>query len=514
VRREMWRKSFLALILCGSASLLHQLAIADVEGAGSSAISEVVQTTAGKISGTVAQEDGAFVRVFKGIPYAAPPVGQLRWKPPQPVTPWSDVRDATQWADRAPQSAQSAMGTGGDISEDCLHLNVVTAAKQTTDRLPVMVFFHGGGLTTGTANSLLYNNTALPRKGVVVATVNSRLGPIGYIAHPALTAESEQKASGNYGTLDLIASLQWVQANITAFGGDPNNVLIFGESGGGTKTLSLLSSPLAKGLFHKAIIESGSASASPERTTTLESAEAAGERIVKKLGLEGEKDVLAALRLRSWEDILAAAADPEVDYRANLTVDGWVLPDSVHETLAQGKQHDVPLIVGANAGEQRELEQGVPLLAGLMSKTASSKTYVYNFSHVPTGWKKISCSAFHGLELPYVFGYVPEGLEVPTVLFLGNRSGCKSTEPGADEKDELVAEHTMKLWAQFAATGDPSVEGLVTWPAYTDEGGQYLDIAETLQVKKGIQQAYVAPPQAPISDVGAGTPSAPTDNAR
>jgi para-nitrobenzyl esterase len=288
-------------------------------------------------------------------------------------------------------------------------------------------------------------------------------------------------------------------------------VTIFGESGGGTKTLSLLSSPLAKGLFHKAIVESGSGSASPERTTTLASAEAAGERIAKKLGATDQKGVLAGLRSRSWEDLISAAADPALEYRANLTVDGWVLPSSVHDTLKEGKQHDVPLIVGANAGEQRELQESVPLLASLMSKTASSKTYVYSFSHVPAGWKKLSCSAFHGLELPYVFGYVPQGLTVPTVLFLGNRSGCKSTEPGPDEKDQRVAEHAMSLWAKFAATGNPSVEGLVTWPAYTGEGGSYLDIGETLKVKQGVQQAYIAPPQAPTSDVGA---PAPSENAR
>jgi len=485
----------LALVAAIPALLLFESASADTELAAKATLGDVVDTSAGRIQGTAVQEQGAVVRVFKGIPYAAPPVGSLRWRAPKPPVPWKGVRDATEWADRAPQGGGSTMGAAGSISEDCLHLNVVTAAKTTSDKLPVMVFFHGGGLTTGTANSPLYNNTALPRKGVVVVTVNSRLGPIGYMAHPALTAESEHGASGNYGTLDLIASLEWVQKNITAFGGDPKNVLIFGESGGGTKTLSLLSSPLAQGLFHKAIVESGSASASPERTTTLEAAEAAGERIAAKLGIEGEQDVLAALRAKSWEEIIRAASDTEVSYRANLTVDGWVLPKSVSETLEQGKQHDVPLIVGANEGERRELEESVPRLANLMSGTASSKTFVYSFSHLPTGWKSMDCVAFHGVELPYVFGYVPDGLRVPTLLFLANRSGCKSTEPGPDERDQLVADHTMTLWAQFAKTGDPSVEGLVSWPAYTEETDRYLDIGTTLEVKRGIRSAYVAPAQ-------------------
>ncbi len=493
MKRASIRRSRLALALSGLALLTIESASADIENAEATSITDVVQTTEGKLAGEALEVDGSVVRTFKGIPYAAPPLGELRWRPPQPAAPWNGIRDAKTWADRAPQGSLSSMGAGGAISEDCLHLNVVTPAKSTTERLPVMVFFHGGGLTTGTGNSLLYNHTALPRKGLVVVTVNSRLGPIGYMAHPALSAESEHSASGNYGTLDLIASLQWVKRNIAVFGGNPDNVLIFGESGGGTKTLSLLSSPLAKGLFHKAIVESGSASASPARTTTLAEAEKAGEKIVAKLGLTDSENVLEALRALSWEEIIKAAADSEVGYRANLTVDGWVLPQSVHDTLSTGKQHDVPLIVGANEGERRELEEGVPLLASLMSQTASSKTYVYNFSHLPSGWREQSCVAFHGVELPYVFGYVPEGLSVPTVLFLANRSGCKSTQPGPDELDQKVADQTMRLWAQFAATGDPSVEGLVSWPAYTKEGDRYLDIGATLEVKQGVRDAYVGP---------------------
>lgn len=462
---------------------------ADDQGPG---ITDVVQTTGGAISGSHAEEEGMVVRTYKGIPYAAPPVGELRWRSPQPAAPWSGVRDATEWAPRAPQGS-SSMGSAGTISEDCLHLNVVTAARSTADRLPVMVFFHGGGLTSGTGNSELYNHSALPKKGVVVVTVNSRLGPIGYLAHPALSAESEHGVSGNYGTLDLIASLKWVQANITAFGGDSDNVLIFGESGGGTKTLSLLTSPLARGLFHKAIVESGSASASPERVTTLEAAEATGERLAARLGVDGSGDVLAALRAIGWEEIIATAADPEVAFRANLTVDGHVLPLPVHQMLEQGRQHDVPLIVGANEGEKSELEVSVPRLAGLMSASADSNTYVYSFSHLPTGWREMGCTAFHGVELPYVFGYVPDGLTVPTVLFLANRSGCRSTDPGADGTDSLVAEHTMRMWARFAATGDPSVEGLVSWPPYTENSDRYLDIGATPTVKSGIRQAYRAP---------------------
>jgi len=462
--------------------------------AAPSAVSEVVQTQTGKIAGVAVDDGGEKVYLFKAVPYAAPPVGELRWKAPQAVKPWDGVRDGTKWSSQCAQRAGSAMGEPGAISEDCLYLNVVTAAKNIGEKRPVMVFFHGGGLTTGTGNSTTYANTALPRKGVVVVTVNSRLGPIGYMAHPALSKESGRKASGNYGTLDLIASLRWVKDNITQFGGDPNNVMIFGESGGGSKTLSVLASPLSKGLFHRAGVESGSALSSQARVTTLEQGEAAGKRVSAKLGLDKSADELAALRAAKWEDIIAAAGDREVDFPANVVVDGYILPQSVHDTLATGKQHDVPLIVGANEGEQRELQETVPLLAGLMSGSAKSKVYVYNFAHVPKGWRELPCVAFHGLELPYVFGNVPNGLTSPTLLYLSRGGGCTTRDAGPDQTDTVVADNAMRMWAAFAKTGNPSVKGLIEWPAYSDKNDQYLRIGQTLEVKQGIKGSYVAPP--------------------
>lgn len=214
-----------------------------------------VKTDAGYVCGLVRGDLGSEVREYRGIPYAAPPVGDLRWKPPQPVTPWEGIRNCTIWGSQAPQDPLYPQLFFGEANEDnCLNLNVLTPAKKTTDRLPVMVWFHGGGLRILTANSPTYCSTGLPLHGVVLVTVNQRLGALGYLAHPLLREESEHNASGNYGTLDQIAALQWVQRNIAAFGGDPNCVTIFGESGGGTKVTSLICSPLAKGLFHKAII--------------------------------------------------------------------------------------------------------------------------------------------------------------------------------------------------------------------------------------------------------------------
>ena len=477
------------LLLFVSCLMLLPLAALSCAGTGPTLIPDPISTDAGLVSGEDLGDPGEQARIYRGIPYAAPPVGELRWKPPQPVEPWDGVLECTAWPDRAPQSESEGLG---DISEDCLYLNIVTPAETADDNLPVMVFFHGGGLSIMSGNSLTYCNAALPLQGVVTVTVNSRLGPIGYMAHPALTEESEHNASGNYGTLDLIAALEWVRNNIAAFGGDPDRVTIFGESGGGTKTISCMSSPLADGLFHRAIVESGSAVVNPDSCLTLEDAESTGEAIAEELGVSGEEDVLAALRGVSWEETIEAAGNS--GYSSQLTVDGWVLPDQVNNIFQAGDQSDVPLVVGANAGEASSLAGSVPLMASLMS-TVSSEAYVYVFSHVPTGWREEGCVAFHGLELPYVFGDIPDGLYSPTVILLSATGGAQSTEPGPDEMDEVVAENTMQLWVEFATTGDPSVSGLVNWPAYDEVTDQYLDIGYTLEVKTGVAEAGVSPPE-------------------
>jgi len=472
--------------------------VPDIESASTEptpeAVGEVVETQWGAVRGTVTSDDvvGVSARIFRGVPYAAPPVGDLRWRAPQPAEPWDGVRDATEWPDRCPQGS-SSMGAASPISEDCLYLNIVTDAGSTADGLPVMVFFHGGGLTSGTGNSPTYTHPMLPGKGVVLVTVNSRLGPIGYLAHPALSAEDEHGVSGNYGTLDLMASLRWVRDNIAAFGGDPDNVTIFGESGGGTKTISQMAAPMAAGLFHRAIVESGSSLVSEERVTMLEEAEATGERLVAELGLESSDDVLAAMRATPWEDIIEAGSSEDVGFRANVVVDGHIIPDTVPDLFREGRQADVPLIVGANAGES-SLRGSVPLMANLHSASASSDTFVYAFTQVPKTWREEPCVAFHGLELPYVFGSVPIGIDSPTMLFLSGGGGCESDAPEVDEIDMRVADQASTLWAEFARTGNPSVEGLVEWPAYTEENNVYLDIGDPLQVKEGIEDAYTPPP--------------------
>ena len=451
-----------------------------------------IRIDTGFISGTVLSDVGNEVRMYRGIPYAAPPVGDLRWRPPQPAAPWSGIRECTHWSNRAPQGERTPSSRFGELSEDCLYLNVITPAKETTERFPVMVWFHGGGLTSMSGNSPMYCNTALPQHGVVVVTVNQRLGPIGYLAHPLLTEESGINASGNYGQLDAIAALRWVRKNIAAFGGDANNVTIFGESGGGTKVSHLMVSPLAKGLFHRAMIESGNRLISGDSALPLEEAEKLGKKLAVELGVAGKEGVLAALRALSWQEIFSAAT--KIEYRTQITVDGWSLPDSVQNIFKAAKQNDVPFIIGCNSVERPGIE-GMKVCFDVMS-TAKSKGYAYVFSHVPARWRREGCVAFHGLELLYVFGHLDALRDRDSVTQRLSRSGgAKQPDPGLDETDEWVAEAIMTMWAQFAATGDPSVEGLVTWPAYEAATDLYVDLGHTPQVKSGLSEAWVAPPE-------------------
>jgi para-nitrobenzyl esterase len=481
----------LALSAC-SGEAPAPAAPADTAAAAPATIGEVVQTKLGAVKGASVTDIGVTAFIYKGIPYAAPPVGDLRWKAPQPAAAWEGERDATQWANRCPQG-QSTMGMGTATSEDCLYLNVVTAAKTADEKRPVMVFFHGGGLTTGAAASTTYNHPALPNKGVVTVTVNSRLGPMGYLAHPALSAESGT-GSGNYGTLDLKASLEWIRDNIAAFGGDPEKVTIFGESGGGSKVISQMAYAEAAPLFDRAIVESGSALVAPERVTLLKDAEATGQKLAAALGVKEDAGTLAALRALPWEKVIEAGAKKEVGFSASVVVDGHVIPEPINAIFAAGKQAKVPLIVGANAGES-SLKTNVPLMANLHSK-AGNPTWVYNFTHLPKGWREEKgCVAFHGLELTYVFGAVPLGLSSPTTLFLAGGGGCTNQVPATDENDVKVGNDAATVWAQFAKTGNPSVAGLIEWPAYTEETNAYLDIGAPLTAKTNIQGSYTAPPK-------------------
>ncbi len=459
----------------------------------------------GYISGTAVGEPGKEVHVYRGIPYAAPPIGDLRWKPPQPVTPWAETLQCTEFKPIVPQANLGDLPPFPQIlpwSEDCLYLNILTPAKKTTDKLPVMVWLHGGGYQLGSGSDPLTNSPRLPQYGIVLVNVNMRLNTLGLLAHPLLSEESAKGVSGNYLFLDMLAALQWVQKNIAAFGGDPKNVTIFGESGGGVKVANLMASPLAKGLFQRALCESGTSIKAFSTSKPLKELEAMGEKFLAKLGINKEKDPLAAARALPWEKIIEtdntltkelAMLGPEGLWDAG--VDGWFLADTPANIFKAGQQNDVPLMVCANLGEVTGpgvlvFPFLIPGYVDMLSSVsrAGQKGYAALFDHVPAGWKREGCISTHAMELGYVFGdWDNTAGNWPILYFLAMESGAKSPDPGLTDIDRKVSEEMMSMWTQFARTGDPNVKGLINWPVY-DTTDRYLYIAEPLAVKSGFSK--------------------------
>ena len=331
-------------------------------------IPEPISIEGGKITGTPTIQWTPGVRLFRGISYAAAPVGKLRWTPPQPVVAWQGVRAADHFSAACVQPPTETEGSSAwheglvPISEDCLYLNIWTPAQSANEKLPVMVFIHGGGNVRGAGSENQYDGAYLARKGVVFVNFNYRMSVFGFLAHPELTAESEHHSSGNYAILDQIAALRWIQQNIANFGGDPERVMIFGHSAGASNVCSLMASPLAKGLFHRVLALSGNNLAN---RTTLAEAEKAGVRLAEALRATS----IAALRQKSAEEILNAPGG-----RMGTNVDGWVLPQDVYSTFAAGKQNDVPLMVGNVPDDVPGFEAAV--------KAADAQTYT--LSAVPT----------------------------------------------------------------------------------------------------------------------------------
>ncbi|MBE3072700.1 MAG: carboxylesterase family protein, partial [Acidobacteria bacterium] len=307
-----------------------------------------VKTTAGLVQGTTVA-DGT-IRVFSGVPYAAPPVGALRWQAPQPVAPWPGARDATKAGPGCMQGRVFSDIVLPELSEDCLTLNIHTPARAAGDRLPVMVWIHGGGFQAGAGAEPRHDGLAFARKGIVVVTINYRLGVFGFFVHPELTRESGRHASGNYGMLDQVAALRWVRENIAAFGGNPRNVTIFGESAGSFAVSALMASPLAQGLFHKAIGESGAFFTAGSGTLAL-ALLADGEQQGVEFAASMGADSLAALRAQPAQAVLDAATKSRVRCAPNL--DGYFLTEDVWAVYAAGKQSQVPLLAGWNADEIR-----------------------------------------------------------------------------------------------------------------------------------------------------------------
>ena len=464
---------------------------------------DVVKVDGGQISG--ASSDG--VRVFKGIPFAAPPVGALRWKAPQPVVPWSGVRAADTFGAECMQTPYPAgspyAADPRPISEDCLYLNVWTPAS-AGDKKPVMVWIHGGAWTRGSGSTPGYDGSALAKRGVVVVTTNYRLGVFGFLAHPELTAESDHHASGNYAILDHVAMLKWVQRNIAAFGGDPAKVTIFGESAGSWSVNVTQATPLAKGLFRAAIGESGGQFA---RVATLDQAEKAGAALATSLGAGS----LAALRAVPAEKLNAVQA-----FRTGVNVDGYVLPQDVRSIFAAKQQSQVPVIVGSNGnewttlsnpaqfpktvdayrkyveaqyGDANEIDAAYPVKSDADIKEAmlalgrdrtftlemrtwarmvtagGQRAYLYQFTHVPPSPRAAEWGAYHAGEIGYVFGnLIARGFAYTDV-------------------DRRVSDQMSQYWVNFATTGDPNGKGLAAWTPYDERSEPYLELGDGVQIK-------------------------------
>ena len=464
-----------------------------------------VHTDGGLLSGTTGTNPE--VRVYKGIPYAAPPVGDLRWKAPKAPASWSGVRDAKEFSPVCWQTAYPETSPYYSplppVNEDCLYLNVWTAAKSDKERRPVMVWIHGGGYTKGMGSTATYNGENFAKKGVVLVTINYRLGIFGFMAHPELTKESDVHSSGNYGLLDMIAALQWVQKNIAAFGGDPKRVTIFGESAGSSAVNYLMASPLAKGLFQRVIGESG---ANFGRHVTL----AEGEQGGAKLGTLGQ------LRAKSADELV------KVQGSFRPVVDGWFLPEDVSAIFAHGKQSDVPLMAGYNHDETRVLAPW-PANATLQTyldqtrkrygtfadeflkiypaaseeqakeshyessrdagmgfemrtwvraqgKSGKAPAYLYYFTRTPPGPLAARLHAYHAAEIQYVFGNLRAG------------------RPWEDA-DRKLSDAMISYWANFAATGNPNGKGLEKWLKYDAKIDPLMNFGDKIEVQHNVNKA-------------------------
>jgi para-nitrobenzyl esterase len=477
----------------------------------SAAINKPVKVEGGIVAGVPGKDPA--ITAFKGIPYAATPVGDLRWRAPRPVVPWQGVRKAGEFgasciqniaAERKPWTHEFMTHT--EVSEDCLFVNVWTGAKSAAERRPVYVYIYGGANVEGSGAVPVYDGEGLAQKGIVVVTINYRLGIFGFFTHPELTAESDVRASGNYALLDLIAALRWVHENIAVFGGNPARVVIGGQSAGASNTHSLVASPLAKGLFQGAIAESGSSvgGLGLMNSRTLAEQEKAGVRFAESKGAHS----IADLRKLSPTDLTAPVASGG-PFRWGVVIDGYVQPAPAGEMFAQGKQNDVPTLTGCNMHEggasphptttaeafQRQVrqrygdladeflklypaandEQASPsqnesswdlervsqeLWAVNRGKTARTKAYTYFWDHTLPGPDADRYGAFHTSEVPYVMNTL-----------------AMSDRPFTDA-DRKIAEMMSSYWANFIRTGDPNGKGLPQWPSTSDAPGMTMEVGD------------------------------------
>ncbi|MBN2613160.1 MAG: carboxylesterase family protein [Bacteroidales bacterium] len=463
-----------------------------------------VRVEGGIIQGTVTNN----LAIYKGIPFAAPPVGELRWKVPQPVEKWEGVKQTTAYAPAPMQGGNPASGK----SEDCLYLNVWTPARSPKEKLPVLVWIYGGGFSFGSTSDPVHNGEHLARKGVVLVSIAYRVGQIGFLAHPELSAENPHGVSGNYGLLDMIAGLEWIQKNISVFGGDPGKVTIFGESAGGIAVSMLCASPLAKGLFHGAISQSGGSfgPARPvtypgENMKTLAQAEQEGVEYVKGFGASSINE----LRNIDAEKLIPRGWTLPGGWPV---VDGYVIPDDQYILYESGKYNDVPVLIGYNSDEglsfmpgrtPEEFISGVKKRFGpfadkligaypvgkttvprsarnlmrdaafgwhtwswarLQSQTGKSSVYFYYFDQHPE-YTEDSPQTDHG---------TPHGVDVPYVFM-----NINSSNPNISKSDLVISEIMATYWTNFAKYGHPNGSDVPEWPAFSKENPVVMHLGPT-----------------------------------
>lgn len=451
-----------------------------------------VKVEEGLLQGTY--ENG--LTIYKGIPFAAPPVGDLRWRAPQPAEKWEGIKQADKFAAVPMQGGNPTPGK----SEDCLYLNIWTPSKSEKEKIPVLVWIYGGGFSFGSTSDPVHNGEHLARKGVVLVSIAYRVGQLGFLAHPELSAENPNGVSGNYGLLDMIAGLKWIQKNIAAFGGDPDKVTIFGESAGGIAVSMLCASPLAKGLFHGAISQSGG-SFGPTRPTTfpgenmktLEQAEESGLSFAQKVGVSTIADLRNIVADKLPSGMGMGGAWP--------IVDGYVIPDDQFRLYEAGRYNDVPILVGYNSDEgasfsrektPEEYIAGVRLRYGkfadelikaypagettvpktardlardaafgwhtwswarLQSRTGKSKVYYYYFDQhpdYPEDSPRYGYGSPHGQDVAYVFMHLDP------------------SNPQTSKSDLEISEVMGTYWTNFAKHGHPNGESVPNWPAFSE----------------------------------------------
>ncbi|MDF1575558.1 MAG: carboxylesterase family protein [Bacteroidales bacterium] len=459
-------------------------------------VGELVHLQEGQIKGV--RDSGSGVISYKGIPFAAPPLGELRWKAPQRVEAWEGVLECTDFGPSPVQGppvpfmfwSEEFLIPPEPISEDCLYLNVWTRAENAGEKLPVIVYIYGGGFRSGGSGCAIYDGTSMASRGVVFVSINYRVGLFGFLAHPGLSAETEYGSSGNYGILDMIAALKWVNRNIERFGGDPGNVTIAGQSAGAFGVSYLTVSPLAKGLFHRAIAESGASFvSSPLRPQmNLQDAEKLGVEFAESLGANSVAD----LRALPSDSVLSAQGGLQSPY-----VDGYVIPEAVMDVYAGGKQNDVPVIIGWNrddrmlsrpqtaavfreqirerfgasaddflavypsdteeeaARSQFDMSRDqtfaiqVYTWAGMQARTGNSEAWVYNFNRaLPAYTPETAFGAFHSGEIVYAY------------------DNLHTLDRPWEAVDHKIAGQMSAYWVNFAKTGNPNGPGLPAWDPY------------------------------------------------